>query len=485
MSEFTTLSGSTSTSTTTTASNTVPLLSTVDRPTKASHLSAAATLGATLLGSGVLAQPEACENIGIVPFIIMSLLAVMLSHQTAMMLCKTSCYLIKQQLQEQEYEAQLATNGGEEQNEEGDVEPITKSLTYAEVASKVFGKHGRVLTMCAVTIMQIGCCIAYVVVIGDIFGPLAQYWLDRNVAKQYVVSLVVVIVILPLTVFVRSMSSLKYTSTFTVTVVVTAAMIIIGNSVFVLGSRHPDDRRIELIHEDDYLSNTDLEGPYLFPRKWFDFLKSISIVLFAYFMHFNVMPVLHTIMEQGNNVQEVLDTYNRASSLSFSVAVCCTGGVGVFGYLTFLNFTKSDVLLNFHVQGSYISATFNVLKLLYGIALSFAYPIVIWEARENVKLMFVDKEKHHLFRVHALLSIALVFVTLAVGSVINDLSIVFGFIGSTCTPIIAYILPSAVYMRSGAAKHHEDERLPQFAFAFGLAVIPFGLTMWLMDLAQN
>lgn len=463
--------------------NTVPLLSTMEeQPSKASYLSAAATLGATLLGTGVLAQPEACENLGVVLFILVTLLAASLSHLTAMMLAKTSCFLVQQRLQEQEFEDAIAED---EDDGEAEVEPFTKSLTYAEVASKVFGRRGKLLTMCAVTVMQIGCCVAYIVVIGDIFGPLANFWTSSHVPKPAVLCAVAGLVILPLTVFVRKMSSFQYTSTFTVIVVVSCALTIIANSVFVLASDSPDDRRIELIHEDDYLDKIDLHGPYWFPKRWFDMLKSLSIVSFAYFMHFNVMPVLHTIMERDNDVRDALQAYNRASALSFCTAICCTGGVGVFGYLTFLNFTKSDVLLNFHVQGTYISSPFNAFKLLYGLALSFAYPIVIWEARENIKLMGVAKEKREWFSVHALISFVLVALTVAIGSVISDLGIVFGFIGSTCTPIIAYILPSAVYLRSGAAKHHEDEALPRFAFALGLVLIPFGLTMWMLDLVRD
>ena len=47
----------------------------------------------------------------------------------------------------------------------------------------------------------------------------------------------------------------------------------------------------------------------------------------------------------------------------------------------FLEATKPDLLKNFKVAGSSVSGIMDVLRVGFGCALIFSYPIVVWEAR--------------------------------------------------------------------------------------------------------
>ena len=156
-----------------------------------------------------------------------------------------------------------------------------------------------------------------------------------------------------------------------------------------------------------------------------------------------------------------------------------------------------------------------------------AYPIVLWEARENLKRIvfgsdaqnkahsssasysplvvseeFTVLDEHSStmsfdervqgsrelplrdsFRVHAAISIVLVYLTATLGALVTDLEVVFGLVGSTCTPIIAYVLPAYVYIKSGAAAKNEDQWQPKVALSIGMLLVPFGLTVWILDRA--
>jgi Transmembrane amino acid transporter protein len=158
---------------------------------------------------------------------------------------------------------------------------------------------------------------------------------------------------------------------------------------------------------------------------------------------------------------------------------------------------------------------------MYGVGLLLAYPVVLWEARENLKKIVYggDMRKQHTssgsyspiaeeftvldetissydehataiteppsakesFRVHAIFSVFLVLLTATLGAVVTNLEVVFGLIGSTCTPVIAYVLPSLVYLRSGAATKFDDETLPRVSLIIGIALVPFGLTVWILS----
>lgn len=61
---------------------------------------------------------------------------------------------------------------------------------------------------------------------------------------------------------------------------------------------------------------------------------------------------------------------------------------GTFGYLTFLDCTSENLIEDFRVSGTSISTIFDILRGGYGIALIFAYPVVLFEMRHCVDDLF-------------------------------------------------------------------------------------------------
>ena len=428
------------------------------------QLQATATLGASLLGSGILAQSKACESTGVVLFIFLSIGAIIIGHLSAVMLCESVFALA----------------------------PSNPNVGYSDLVATVFGRKGELAILWAITVMQIGCCVGYVVVIGDIFTPLIAHWTNFAPNSAEVIYFFSLLVILPLTVFIRDLSSFKYTSAASVVIIFFFVGVVVANGIYVVASDNPNEKRQELIGIDE-----DLTGPYLWPKSATVF-RSLPLVSFAYFMHFNVVPVLNTLRDLGS--VEAKMSYIVASRLSFVLSGSFTMMFGLFGYLTFLSETNADILSNFRVTSTYISSFLNIVRALYGFALMLAYPIVIWEARENLKriwfggqddallssssdVMTIDskKELRDSFRVHALLSAILVFITALIGSLVSDLNVVFGLIGSACTPVIGYIMPAALFIRCGAAEKEQMSVTAQIILYIGFFLVPFGLIIWFLD----
>jgi len=473
-----------------------PLLGEAAGPSSKSsmlQLQAAATLGASLLGTGLLAQPRACETTGLVLFVFLSLLALTISHLAAMMLCRTSVFL-------------ASTS---QSNPSG----------YADVVAMVLGRKGELLTMWSIALMQIGCCVGYVVVIGDVFTPLIAHWshMSSSPSTTQIIYFAATFVLAPLCVFVRNLASLRFTSAIAMFVIMFFGAVVVGNGIYVISSSNPDEKRRDLIQDED----VELTGPRYFPSGTAA-LRAIPLVCFAYFMHFNVLPVLKTLHELGPLAESV---YEKASKWSFMMSGSVTSSFGILGYLTFLSETDSDILSNFKVSGTYISSFLNVVRALYGVGLMLAFPIVLWEARENLKRIIFGGDKHHkvhsssaasysplvadefselndetnatiledrvqggrdlplrdTFKVHAIISLLLVYLTATLGAVVSDLEVVFGLIGSTCTPVIAYVLPALVYLNSGAAARNDHELQAKIILGIGCGLVPLGLTVWILE----
>ena len=123
-------------------------------------------------------------------------------------------------------------------------------------------------------------------------------------------------------------------------------------------------------------------------------ISAIPIICFAFLCHMNAFPIYNELRAAPEDT-----SFTRTSSGSSSGRMSKAGGMGrvgqrsmllcglvyalsgVFGYACFLEATKPDLLKNFKVAGTSVSPLMDVLRVGFGCALIFSYPIVVWEAR--------------------------------------------------------------------------------------------------------
>jgi hypothetical protein len=86
--------------------------------------------------------------------------------------------------------------------------------------------------------------------------------------------------------------------------------------------------------------------------------------------------------EYGRSKKASMTRVGRKSFLFVGMVYACAG---LFGYMCFLEATKPDLLKNFKVSGSSVSGIMDVLRVGFGFALIFSYPIVVWEARHMLQ----------------------------------------------------------------------------------------------------
>lgn len=80
-------------------------------------------------------------------------------------------------------------------------------------------------------------------------------------------------------------------------------------------------------------------------------------------------------------------------------------------------------------------------------------------------------------------TLVLLAVTTTLGCLVSDLGAVFGLVGSTVTPLLSFVLPCLVYLRSGAAERYGHGTLAGLILLWGALLIPLGVVVYFLDLA--
>ena len=379
---------------------------------------AASTLGASILGTGLLSMPQAVKLSGVGPFVLVSMVAATAAHITGLLLARTVAHVHLE---------------GEFQGD----------LTYAKLAAEVFGSWGEFVTLVSLFVQQTGACVGYVVVVGDVFTPLVRIATNSPFVPEWTVRFLFAwAVMFPLSIIARSVRSLGAVSFAAVVSIAVFSVTVMGNALVV--ATNPDYFRSQLVGG----VAEDLDGPDWWPTSWERVVRGVPLVVFAYFAHFNVVPVKNNLRESLHHAVAV-EAYDKASTRAFVFSTAVTVGIGLAGYYSFLSETRADILTNFPVTGTYVSPVMNFVRALYGVGLLLAFPVVLFELREiSVYLLFGrDATEAEYWAV----TFSVVALTSFLGCAVADIATVFAVVGSTSTPILSFCLPCAVYLWSGAS----------------------------------
>lgn len=516
-------------------------------------------LSNSILGSGTLAMPYACHQCGVVLFLVLLVLVGVVANFSLNLLVIS-----------------LEENAG------------PGHMSYGVLAEKVIGRRYQQAASWAVILQQLGACVAYIVIIADVLQPifgLSASSSDSVLCDRSLYQLsIAVCIIFPLCML-RSMEKLQYTSLlallFISSFVVTVSFLGVW-SIFVpetrtnviagRGDQAGDMYRDGTVHgaQDPHcLAATPLvsgldtrafnetKASYhvhdlpeeaaikLFPTSLRQVTSAVPILCFAFLCHMNVFPIYNELAfdendsaithtasnrEYGRSKKARMLAVGRKSFLFVGLVYACAG---LFGYLCFLEVTKPDLLKNFKVSGSSVSGIMDVLRVGFGFALIFSYPIVVWEARhmlqqellsvknkardtgvseeyeapqDNVErlsltsgsgnsntlavpqrgpplskrsLRAMEVEVHgHAetsWAIHFLLNVLIVGGTTLLGVRMPTVLAPLDLIGGTCSPLIVFILPAKIFLGIESLSHQGDQskRLPATVMMYiGVALIP-------------
>lgn len=435
--------------------------------TNSAWFRAVVNLTASTLGTGLLSLPGACKSTGLIFFVLASLAAAWACHTTAQFLVRTAKFLTGRLVE------------GEDS-------------TYAGLAGHVYGDGGERLVQVGLVLQQIGACVGYIVVVGDVFQPLFRVYTGVDFSQTMVRNVFVWFFMFPLTIGTKNLASLEYASLAAVVAISLFCFTVCANWFWVvIWSNDPMDRQSELLRgreeqNDGKISNDPiiLEGPHFFPQHVTFFIRSIPLVSFAFDMAFNALPVYVDMKVDVYPPKSPIQVYASASAWAFLLSLIASVAIGITGYLTFLSETKPDLLTNFSVHGSFISSIMNVVRSFYGIGLALAFPLLVWELRQVLFVLTLGEPSpsRWMFWVG---TTGIFLLTSVLVLAVDNITTVFGLVGSTVTPSLDYVFPALLYLHSGCAAKYDEELKAKIICLCGIILIPLGLGVWIAERFDN
>ena len=418
-------------------------------------------LTASILGSAILAMPHACNNAGILFFIIFNTAAAYIAHSTAVFLVRTIRFLNPRGEPEDTLSSSI----------------LQEKARYPGLAKQIFGSIGERLVQLGLVLSLFGACIGHTLVVGDIFTPLFGYWFPRiGFSRILIENLFVWALIFPICAFNKNLSNLRFASAGAVLSIGFFSFTIIVCSLYILSG--PVERRDEILSTG--LLSANLEGPHFFPVDFYGLFRSIPLILYAYDMHFNAVPIHEDMKVDIFPPFNSVEAFTESSWDSFTLACMITAVSGLAGYLIFLNITQPDILLNFAVGGSSIATVMNFVRGLYGIGIALTFPMLFWELR-RVNFVWIYGTDH-VSNFDFVFLTWLIFVLVCIcASMMENIATIFGLAGSTIIPLLDFVLPSLLYIKSGAHGKTNDKLFAILIGLGGLLMIPIGLGIWTID----
>jgi len=382
-------------------------------------------------------------------------------------------------------------------------------VSYEQVAKIAFGRWAQILTMILLFLLTFLCCVAYIILMGDLFTPLTEFifGLTLGSSGRRIVSTIILGLIFPVCFF-DSLNSLRFTSFLSI-----LSMIVLAICVFIRAAQrllYP-----ETLLDSGYRVIVDINNPLIWWNpSWHDAVFAFPIVSVAYLCHFNVLP-LHAELVQP--------TRSRIKVMIHWVMGLCTGlysFIGVLGYVYARAETDGNVLNNFDVQDGIMS----VGRLALGATLALSFPLLVLPARHQAFRLWCvffywifprkeiksqtqnnskSQESYHGFakdierkdssqvnygslqeeeemeESHAeeaegpslyfkVISTTLIcVVALILACLVPSVATIWSLTGSTISITIAYILPAACYLQIRKHKKHNHIRI----WAWGLLIV--------------
>eukprot|EP00667_Euglena_gracilis_P007395 EG_transcript_7468 len=390
---------------------------------EASFSACVMTLTKTILGSGLLGLPFVCYLNGLGLYALALVLFAGLSAYSMQLLVLAT---------------DLAHPFGEA--------PL--DMDFGTLGSLAFGTAGLRAVQLVVGVDLWGTLVAYMVVIADVVQPPLLVWLAGTglewLAHRYLVMGVSGALALP---FCTGKGIGALQSSATLGLLAIAAFV-----VFILLRCVSTDFGAHLAAAPTFTAGL-------------GFVRSLPVVAFLYNAHFNVFSI-HNSLERRTSVRMGL-VITTACAISTVVAF----GVGAAGCVLYGAAVRENVLQNMPLRDT----PAGLVRLLFGVAILFTYPVVAFELRQMMEAVFAGRPGKRVRRL-ALAAVVVASSSLAAIAVPN-ITVAFGLVGGTTTTAMAFILPPAFFLkiyhtREGA--HRCWRVLPVYiVFALGLAGAPF------------
>lgn len=339
---------------------------------------------------------------------------------------------------------------------------ITGKNGYSMFGKITMGKFGSMLIKIIIIINNLGLCIAYFRIFGEVLQTIIQAWVSPESFwatnwHNYIYILMCGVIMI-FFIFIKNISSLKkvaYLGVFAVLVFTISLSILL----FYKSANN---------YLDSYAG-----WDFLLPNcTFYEAFHAIPTVFLAFLFQFNVFPIYLSLKHKS------METMMKATKIGVGYSLMNFLIVGIVGFLLYGLKMEETILNSFSEDMIEYRNTSTVIKvLIIIICISFvttcltSFPVLFFSLRENYvnSILFCiknccrkkagkeevkinerqyDKNKRYISeRVLAIITIVLYFLTLALAIVMPKLKLIFTIVGATAGTFIAFILPNLFYIR--------------------------------------
>ncbi|KAJ9619564.1 hypothetical protein H2203_008344 [Taxawa tesnikishii (nom. ined.)] len=385
---------------------------------KSGMRSAFMNMANSIIGAGIIGQPYALRQAGLVTGVLLLVCLTVLVDWTIRL---------------------IVTNS-----------KLSGANSFQTTVEHCFGKSGLIAISIAQWAFAFGGMVAFCIIVGDTiphvmaaFFPslrsMPVLWLLTD--RRAIIVIFVLGVSYPLSLY-RDISKLAKASTLAL-----ISMLVIIVTVITQGPRIPADMR------------GPIKGSILINSGVF---QAIGVISFAFVCHHN------SLLIYGSLRKPTMDRFARVTHFSTGISMAACLAMALSGYLTFGSFTQGNVLNNFptdnimvNIARLYVSYTSTLsIPLPLPIPSPFIHvvfqllrpehahhsPLEAFVCREVMTLYYFPHEPFNPNR-HLIFSTSLVVAAVTLSLMTCDLGVVFELVGATSACALAYILPPLCYVK--------------------------------------
>ncbi|KAF2441550.1 hypothetical protein P171DRAFT_434209 [Karstenula rhodostoma CBS 690.94] len=323
--------------------------------------------------------------------------------------------------------------------------------SFQATVEHCFGKSGLVAISLAQWIFAFGGMMAFCVIVGDtipkvmdaMFPSLSDtsfLWLLTN--RRAIIILLVLGISYPLSLY-RDIAKLAKASGLAM---ISMAIIIV--TVITQSFRIPPESRGKI------------EGSVLIRPGIFE---AVGVISFAFVCHHN------SLLIYGSLRTPTIDRFARVTHYSTGISLIACLVMAYFGYLTFGDKTQGNVLNNFPNDNIFV----NIARFCFGLNMLTTLPLEAFVCREVMNNYWFPDEPYQPNR-HMIFTTALVVSAMVLSLLTCDLGVIFELFGATSACALAYILPPLCYIKL-SKKRNSQTYIAMVVMAFGCAVMAISL----------
>lgn len=384
-------------------------------------------LSNAIMGSGILGLAFALANTGILLFL------VLLSSVTLLSIYSINLLLI--------------------------CSKETGCMVYEKLGEQVFGTTGKFVIFGATSLQNTGAMLSYLFIVKNELPSAIKFLMGKEetfsawyVDGRVLVVIVTFSIILPLCLL-KNLGYLGYTSGFSLSCMVFFLIVVIYKK-FQIPCIVPG-----LNATSANSTNADMCTP-----KYVTFnsktVYALPTIAFAFVCHPSVLPIYSELKDRSQKRMQMV------SNISFFAMFVMYFLTAIFGYLTFYENVRSDLLHKYQSKDDILILTVRVAVI---VAVILTVPVLFFTVRSSL-FELAKKTKFNLCR-HIFVTIILLVIINLLVIFIPSMKDIFGVVGVTSANMLIFILPSSLYLKITNQDEDKGTQRIWAALFLGLGVL--------------